>query len=97
MTEAQHHLQLTDAEREAHIEGLDLRWQAAYARHQAYELPADRDEALMWLHMRDKAILERSKAVRAARHAEFEQRITEGVDFFQSAYAQALGKGAVHA
>lgn len=76
--------QISDAEHEAHIQGLDQRWQAAYSRHQAHGMPADREDALMWLHMRDKAILARSKAVKAARHAEFERRLDEGVCYFSS-------------
>jgi hypothetical protein len=51
---------LGDAEIEQHIADLTLLWQRAYARFQAHASPADREEALLFLHMRDTAILDRA-------------------------------------
>lgn len=81
-----------DDELEQHIDDSHWLYRTAYERFQLYGNPHDRDEALLHLHRMNKAILARSEAVQAQRHAAFEQRITEGVDFFQSSYALALGQ-----
>lgn len=83
---------LTAGELEAHIQTCDELWQAAYAKFQAHGLPHDREEALQHLHRRDAAILARSPAVQAARHAAFEERLSAGLDYFNSHHAQELGK-----
>jgi hypothetical protein len=46
-------------ELEAHIASCAALWQAAYARFQQHQLPADREEALLWLHEQNQAILRR--------------------------------------
>lgn len=84
--------ELSDAELEQHIQDTCWLWQRAYARFQAHGNPADRDEAELWLHAQNEAILMRSPAVLAARHAAFERRISEGVDFFQSEQALSMGQ-----
>lgn len=83
---------LTDIEREIHIEDCAHLWRTNYERFQLYGCPNDRDAALLHLHAMNEAILGRSPAVQAQRHAEFEQRITDGVDFFRSPYAMAMGQ-----
>ena len=78
----------TDTEREIHIEDSAHQWRMAYERFQMYGLPADRDEALQHLHRMNEAIMGRSAAVQAQRHAEFEQRLAEGIDYFATAGAR---------
>lgn len=73
-----------DIEHEVHIFDLDRLWRIAYARFEAFQIPADRDEALMWLHMRDQAVLQRSKAAQMERHAAFVRELDDGVDYFQA-------------
>ena len=85
---------LSHAELESHIEDAHWQYRTAYERFQLHGNPCDRDEALQHLHRMNTAILARSAAVQAARHAEFEDRISQGVDFFQSKYALALGRPA---
>lgn len=83
---------LSDAEQEIHIEDAHWQYRTAYERFEMHGCPCDRDEALQHLHRMNAAILARSPAVQAQRHAELEQRITDGCDFFQSPYALALGQ-----
>lgn len=86
--------ELTDDELELHIAHCGQLFQHAYERFQAYGDPAERDAALLWLHHQNEAMLARSPAVQAARHAEFERRLVdEGLDYFQSDAALALGLG----
>lgn len=72
--------QLSGAELERHIADCETLWKRAYARFRAHHIPADRDEALLWLHRQNEAILMRSPGVQAQRHADFEQRLAAGVD-----------------
>lgn len=81
-----------DDERELHIEDAHWLYRTAYERFELYGNPHDRDEALQHLHRMNEAILMRSPAVLAARHAAFEQRISEGVDYFNSEHASALAR-----
>lgn len=74
---------LTDAELEQHIDDSGWAWRVAYARFQAYGSPADRAEALMLLSLHTLAVLARSPAAQAARWAEIERSLDEGVDYFQ--------------
>lgn len=64
-----------DCELEAHIRDCEWQWQRAYDRFQAHGCPHDRDEALLHLHRMNRAILARSPAVQAERHAAFERAI----------------------
>jgi hypothetical protein len=82
-----------DHELELHIEDAHHQYRIAYERFELHGCPHDRDEALLHLHRMNEAIVARSPAVLAARHAEFEQRISEGVDYFQSAHAHELAMG----
>jgi hypothetical protein len=77
---------LADAELDQHIADLTVLWMEAYKRFQAHGNPVDREDALLWLHTRDRAHLERSRGATEA------QRLDEGVDFFQSRHALAMGR-----
>lgn len=92
MTHAQFNPALSDLELELHIEDAQHQWQAAYERYQLHGNPHDRDEALQHLHRMNQAILSRSPAVQAQRHAQFEQHLTEQHAFFISEAAQAMGR-----
>jgi hypothetical protein len=83
---------LSDDELEIHIEDCAHQWMTAYERFQLHGSPHDRDEALLHLHRMNTAILARSPAVQACRHADFEQRLVEQIDYFQSEHALALGR-----
>lgn len=74
---------LTDVEHAAHILDCERLWRAAYAEFEAHGNPSDRDEALLHLHRMNEAILGRSAAMQAQRHAEFERMLDEGCDYFQ--------------
>jgi hypothetical protein len=50
---------LSGEELERHIADCCTLWERAYARFQAYGNPADRDEAVLWLHRMNLAILMR--------------------------------------
>jgi hypothetical protein len=82
-----------EEELELHIEDAHYQYRIAYERFELHGNPNDRDEALLHLHRMNAALMARSPAVQAARHAEFEQRISEGVDYFQSAHAHELAMG----
>ncbi|MCY1169048.1 hypothetical protein D9M73_90620 [compost metagenome] len=60
---------MTAAERDLHIQDCTKHFMEAYARFEDHGLPADRDAALQWLHIRDQAVRERL--------------LDEGLDFFQ--------------
>ncbi len=81
-----------DAELEIHIEDAHWQYRTAYERWEMHRLPHDRDEAVLHLHRLNTALLARSAAVQAQRHAEFEQRITEQVAFFNSGAALAMAQ-----
>lgn len=81
-------------ELEFHIEDSQWLYLTAYERFQLYGLPHDRDEALLHLHRMNLAILARSPAVQAARHAEFERLVCEQVSYFTSDHAMELGRAA---
>lgn len=83
---------LSDEEHEQHIFDTERLWRVAYQRFQDFGLPADRDEALLWLHRQNQAILARSVTAQAARHAAFERRLDEGVCYFSSQHAIELGQ-----
>jgi hypothetical protein len=73
---------LSDDELEQHIDDLAWGWRTAYARFQEHDIPADRDEALMLLHLHNQAVLSRSPAAQAARWAEIERAIDESSNYF---------------
>ncbi|MES2634052.1 MAG: hypothetical protein V4669_13845 [Pseudomonadota bacterium] len=80
-------------ELEQHIKDCGWHLECAYARYEAFGSPADRDAACQWLHLQNEAIHERDLRVGGRRHAEFEQRLREGVDYFNSRHAVALARG----
>lgn len=84
-----------DDELELHIEDAHYQYRTAYERFELHGCPHDRDEALLHLHRMNAALLARSPEALAARHAAFEQRISQGVDFFNSEYASQLARGCV--
>lgn len=81
--QATHPPAMTDAERELHIADLAGHMEAAYARFEKYGMPADRDIAWQFMHMRDEAIKARSPAQQARITTALEKAIDEGVDYFQ--------------
>lgn len=81
-----------DEELELHIEDCQWQYLTAYERFQMHGNPHDRDEALLHLHRMNEAILARSPAVKAARHAQFEQDLQEQVAYFASEAAARLGR-----
>jgi hypothetical protein len=83
---------LSDDELEQHIDDLAWSWRTAYARFQEHGLAADRDEALMLLHLHNRAVLARSPAAQAARWAEIERAIDDGVGYFDACGAAARAR-----
>ena len=75
--------EMTDAERELHIADLAGHMEAAYARFEKHGMPADRDIACQFMHMRDDAIRARSAEKQARITARIEEAIDNGVDYFQ--------------
>jgi len=80
---ATHPPAMTDAEREQHIADLAGHMEAAYARFEAHHDPADRDNAVHFMHLRDEAIKSRSADQQARITARIEEAIDNGVDYFQ--------------
>jgi hypothetical protein len=74
--------ELSDDELEIHIEDCQHLYLMAYERFLAYGCPHDRDDALLHLHRMNVAILSRSPAAQAVRHAAFERRLADGIDYF---------------
>lgn len=66
--------QLSGAELERHIADCCVLWQRAYARFQQHGIPADREEALLWLHEQNRSILARAAAVQEQLHASYWRR-----------------------
>lgn len=76
---------MTPAERDLHIQDCSKHFLEAYARFEDFGLPADRDAAVQWLHLRDAALRERA--------------LDDGVDFFQvmgARHAAELRQGGAH-
>jgi hypothetical protein len=73
---------LSEAELEAHITDLTGLMELAYMFFVQTGDGSYRAEAARLLANRDAAILARSEATQYARHAAFERRLDEGVDFF---------------
>jgi hypothetical protein len=76
--------ELPDEELEQHIDDLAWSWRTAYDRFQTHGVRADREEALMLLRLHNRAVLARSPAAQAARWAEIEEAIDNGVGFFDA-------------
>lgn len=74
---------MTPQELEQHIADCGWHMECSYARFQAHGNPADRDAAILWMHMRDEAIQAREQAQKDAREAEIMAAILDnGVDYF---------------
>lgn len=69
--------ELGDQELEQHISDCNTLWTQAYARFQEHANPADRDEAVLWLYRRDKAMALRRQEVKDAREAEIQRAIAQ--------------------
>ncbi len=82
-----------DFELEVHIEDSQHLYLMAYERFQMHRNPHDREEAMQHLHRMNTAILARSPAEQARRHAEFERDLTERFAYFDSQAAhQVVGR-----
>lgn len=84
---------LTVVELEQHVKDSGAHIEAAYARFQTSRDPADRAEAVRWMQLQNDAIRARNERIGGVRHAEFEQRLDDGVDFFNSRHALAMARG----
>ena len=69
---------MTNAELSEHIADCGWHMECAYASFQAHRNPADRDAAILWMHMRDEAIQAREQAQKDAREAEIMAAIDDG-------------------
>ena len=76
---------MTAAELEAHIADLAGLMEQAYARFEAQGDPHDRDNAVHFMHLRDQAIASRSPEQVARMEQALQERISAGVDYFQTA------------
>lgn len=85
MTTATQPQAMTAAELECHIADLAGHMEACYARFEAHGDPADRDSAVHFMHLRDQAIKARSPEQVARMERALEERISCGVDYFQTA------------
>lgn len=73
---------VTDAETMQHIHDCGWHMECSYASFQAHGNPADRDAAILWMHMRDEAIQAREQAQKDAREAEIMAAIDDGLNYF---------------
>lgn len=76
---------LSDEEIRQHSADCSLLMEQAYARFQQFHNPADRDDAVLWMHRRDEANRSLSPAWKAAREAQIQQDIANGAGFFVEA------------
>lgn len=79
---------MTAAELECHIADLAGHMEACYARFEAHGDSADRDSAVHFMHLRDQAIKARSPEQVARMEQALEERVSHGVDYFQTAGAR---------
>lgn len=90
---------MTAAELECHIADLAGLMEQAYARFEAQGDPHDRDSAVHFMHLRDQAIASRSPEQVVRMEQALEERISAGVDYFQTvgvADARAMRQEPVH-
>lgn len=71
---------ISDDEVRQHAADCTFLMESAYDRFQAFENPADRDEAYLWMSHRDESLRMLSPAWKAAREAEIQRPI--GADYF---------------
>lgn len=74
--------EVSDAEIRQHAMDSAHLMEAAYERFQASGDPADREEAVLWMHHRDEAMRSLSPAWKAAREAQIQQAINESAGHF---------------
>lgn len=89
---------VSDAEIRQHAMDSAHLMEAAYERFQASGDPADREEAVLWMHRRDEAMRSLSPAWKAAREAQIQQAIGQGtgcyfMDCADAARARIGGRG----
>lgn len=73
---------LSDEEIRQHIADCGVLYQARYARFERLGDPNDREEAILWLHRMQEAQRALSPAGKAAREAEIQRAIDDGLDYF---------------
>lgn len=73
---------LSDAELVQHVQDCGRHMLAHYERFELLGDPADREAALMWMFMQQQAQAALSPSAKAAREAEIQRRIDDGVGFF---------------
>ena len=73
---------MTPQELSEHIHDCGWHMECSYASFQAHGNPADRDAAILWMHMRDEAIQAREQAQKDAREAEIMAAIDDGLNYF---------------
>lgn len=74
--------EVSDAEIRQHAADCTHLMELAYARFEQFHLPADRDDAVLWMHRRDEAHRSMSPAWKAAREAQIQQDIARGCGYF---------------
>ena len=75
---------MTDAELTQHIKDCGKHMLACYERYEAFGDPADREAAQHWLREQNAAQAALSPAAKAAREAEIQRQIDDGLDYFQA-------------
>mgnify|MGYP006921401445 CR=1 FL=1 len=73
---------MTDAELTQHIKDCGKHMLACYERFEAFGDPADRQAAVDWLEAQNEAQAALSAGAKAAREAEIQRAIDEGVGYF---------------
>ena len=80
---------MTDAEILQHVRDCGKHMLACYERYEAFGDPADREAAQHWLREQNAAQAALSPAAKAAREAEIQRQIDDGLDYFQARGAAA--------
>ncbi len=73
---------MTDTELTQHIKDCGKHMLACYERFQTFGDPADRQAAVDWLEAQKRAQEALSPEAKAAREAEIQRSIDDGVDYF---------------
>ena len=73
---------LSDAELIRHVQDCGRHMLACYERYEAFGDPADREAAQHWLKAQNEAQAALSATAKAAREAEIQRTIDEGVGYF---------------
>ena len=75
---------LSDAELIRHVQDCGRHMLAHYERFETLGDPADREAAVDWLEAQKQAQEALSPAAKAAREAEIQRQIDDGLDYFQA-------------